>query len=91
MARIKKTPPKSVFSIRSITLTPEVTEALLRLSGDATDFTGRAVSGSAMIRALVRYADKQGEQWVRSEVLPYVEEEVRAGATWGKQHRFRPE
>jgi hypothetical protein len=44
-----------------------------------------------MIRALVRYADKQGEQWVHSEVLPYVEEEVRAGATWGKQHRFRPE
>jgi hypothetical protein len=85
MARIKQTPPKPALFSHSITLAPDVGEILQGFSQDAKDFTGRAVGRSAILRALVRYASRQGEQWLRSEVFPLIEQEMSAGVMWGKK------
>jgi hypothetical protein len=85
MARIKGIAPKSVFFPGSITLTPEIEAILQGFSQDAKDFMGRAVGRSAILRALVRYADQQGEQWLRSQVFPLIEGELDAGVIWGKK------
>jgi hypothetical protein len=85
MARPKKTPPKPAFFSRSITLTRDVEETLRGFSQDAKDFTGRAVGSSAILRALVRYADRQGERWLREQVFPLIEKELDAGVVWGRK------
>ena len=62
MARSKKlTPEKPQFSIHSVTLTTEEVGALEQLSRDASDFLGRSISSSAVIRALLRQVVKG--QW----------------------------
>jgi hypothetical protein len=85
MARTKRPPPKPVFFSRSVTLTPDVDELLQSFSQDAKDFTGRAIGSSAILRALVRYAARQGELWLREQVFPLIEEELGAGVVWGKK------
>lgn len=85
MARIKRIAPKPAFFSRSITLTPDVEESLQNFSQDAKDFTGRAVGSSAILRALVRHADRHGEQWLREQVFPLIEKELDAGVVWGKK------
>lgn len=49
------------------------------VSGEASDYIGRKVSGSAMVRALLRYAEKQEYQWVLAQLCPMVEEELSQG------------
>ncbi len=85
MARIKRIAPRPAFFTRSITLTPDIEETLQGFSQDAKDFTGRAVGSSAILRALVRYAGQQGEQWLRSQIFPLIEQELNAGVIWGKK------
>lgn len=86
MARAKKPPiqEKPPFSIRTFTLTPDVVEGLQRLSQEATDFLGRSISSSAIVRALVRHMDGQGAPVVEA-LLRVVEQELKAGVKWGKQ------
>jgi hypothetical protein len=60
-------------------------EILQRLRQDATDSIGRSVSSSAIMRALVRYADQQDETWAREQLFSLVEQEFNAGIIWGKK------
>jgi hypothetical protein len=85
MAGIRRTAPKPAFFAHSITLTPDVGDILQNFSQDAKDFTGRAVGRSAILRALVRYAQQQGDQWMREQIFPLIEQELDAGVVWGKK------
>ena len=58
--KIRPTQAKPLFSAYSISLTPDVVELLQRLSQDASDFFGWSISGSAIIRALIRQVAQQG-------------------------------
>jgi hypothetical protein len=86
MARTKKPlpPEKPHFSIHTFTLTPDVVEALQDLSSDASDFLGRTVSSSAIIRALVRRVVRQEPTAIDTLFLE-VEKELKAGVLWGKK------
>jgi hypothetical protein len=56
-----------------------------RPSGDVSDYTGRKISGSAILRALLRYTNQQGYQWFLSQVSPFIEAEISSGVVWGKK------
>lgn len=86
MARAKKPlpPEKPAFSIHTCTLTPDVVETLQDLSSDASDFLGRAVSNSAIIRALVRQVVQQGPA-AADALFIEVEKELKSGTMWGKK------
>jgi len=85
MARPKKNPPKEPPVIHSLTLTPATAATLRRLSTDAADYIGRAVSESAVIRALLRHIEQQPESWVQARIFPFVEKELESGVLWGKK------
>ena len=87
MARTKKRPTKPAVKIHTITLTPDAVAAVRGLSSDASDYIGRKVSGGAIIRALLRLAHTHGAAWVRAQVCPYVEAEMQAGLTWGREKK----
>jgi len=70
-----------------ITLTRDVDNILRSFSQDAKDYTGRAVGSSALLRALVHYADQRGEKWIRSQIFPLIEQEIQAGVVWGSKKR----
>jgi hypothetical protein len=48
--------------IRTHALTPADVEILERLTQDTRDYTGQTISSSAIVRALLRFADAQGYQ-----------------------------
>jgi hypothetical protein len=79
----RKIPAK--FHTQSLALTEETTDILARLGQDLTDASGRKVSGSAVIRALLRYAGQQSYRWGIAELLPLVERELEEGTRWGKK------
>jgi hypothetical protein len=72
------------LSIHSVTLSAEESAILQRLSQEATDFLGRSISGSAVIRALLRQIEKQGPS-AADDLCFEVERELKAGVHWGKQ------
>jgi hypothetical protein len=85
MARWKKPPPEQPpLAVHTVTLTPDVVEVLQRLSQEATDFLGRTVSSSAIVRALVRQVDQQGPPASEALFL-VVEQEMKEGRLWGKK------
>jgi hypothetical protein len=86
MARTPKpsAPKKSAFAVHTVTLTPDVVTTLQRLSQEATDFLGRTVSSSAIVRALVRYIDQQGPP-ASDALFLVVEQELKDGVIWGKK------
>ena len=93
MARTKKPPPHEKpqpapssggFSIHSVTLSAEESAILQRLSQEASDFLGRSISSSAVIRALLRQVEKQGPS-AADDLCFEVERELKAGVMWGKQ------
>ena len=86
MAHTKPT-PKNETLIRSLTLTLETEKILHSLSQDATDYIGRKASGSAILRALLRYADQQGTNWTRETLFPLIEHELESGMVWGKKKK----
>jgi hypothetical protein len=85
MAPRKTQPKKGPFVVRSYSQAIVTETILKRLSQDATDIIGRTVSDSAILRALLRYANGQPFPWVREHLYPYIEEEMEDGTTWGKQ------
>ena len=87
MARAKKKPPKEPLIIHSLTLTPATAATLRRLSVDAADYIGRAVSGSAIVRALLRHIEQQPESWVQARIFPFVEKELENGIIWGSKRK----
>jgi hypothetical protein len=80
-------PKKETFVVRSHTLTPSTKATLRRLSSDATDTLGRAVSDSSIVRVLLRYADQQGVAWAREQLFPLIGQEMSSGILWGKKKR----
>lgn len=77
-------PSSRRFAIHSVTLSAEESAILNQLSRDATDFLGRSISGSAILRALLRQIDKQGPGEADALFIE-VEKELKAGVRWGKQ------
>jgi hypothetical protein len=69
---------------------PETDAALKRLSRDASDYIGWTVSSSAIVRALVRYAEQQTSGWATSQLFPLVEREIARGTVWEKRKPARP-
>ena len=84
MARTKKTPKKQKPAMHSVSLTPDVVEILWDLSRDAADVLGRAISKSAILRALVRQVRKQGPA-AREALFLEIERELNVGVTWGRK------
>jgi len=87
MATRETSPKKELLYVRSHSLTPATEATLKRLSQDASDVLDRAVSDSAVLRALLRYIEQQSLSWVRRQLYPYVKEEMEGGTTWGKTKR----
>jgi hypothetical protein len=87
MASRKTKGKKEPLVVRSFTLTPTLDKTLKRISQDVTDYTGWTVSTSALIRALVRYAEHQGDGWAMSELFPFIEQELNAGVIWGSRKK----
>ena len=85
MARKQTEAKKEAFMIRSCTLTTPTEETVKRLSGEASDQLGWTVSGSAIMRALLRYAGEQPSRWASSQLFPFVEREIAGGVVWGKK------
>ena len=86
MARTQPKQKKEPAVVTGIALTPTTVDILAGLRGDATDSSGRRASGSAVIRALLRYANQQGYDWVRQELVPLIEAEQRQ-RIWGSRPR----
>jgi len=45
------------------------------------------VSTSAVVRALLRYAEQQPSLWARERLFPLVEQELQAGVVWGSRKK----
>ena len=90
MTRMKKptlpppSPENPQLAVHTVTLTADVVEILQRLSQEATDFLGRKVSSSAIVRALVRQIDHQGPP-AQEALFILVEKEMQGGRIWGKK------
>jgi len=84
MARPHTKPPKQPLLIRTHTLTPEANDLLQQLSRDASDFLGRSISSSAVIRALIRQIAKQGPPAADALFLE-IERELKDGVMWGSK------
>jgi hypothetical protein len=86
MARTQSAPKKAKpeFTIHSLSLTRDAEGILRRLSSDASDFIGRAVSNSAIVRALLRQVGKQGPP-AADALFVEVEKELKSGVMWGKE------
>jgi hypothetical protein len=78
-------PEQKKHTISSLSLSPATNDILDRLTQDATDYIGRTISGSAIVRALLTYADQQGYQWTLSTLAPLIETEIQSGTMWGKK------
>ena len=66
------------FPVRTFRLTGDADRALQQLSQDASDFLGRKVSHSAIVRALIRQASQQGPAAADALFL-LVEKELKSG------------
>jgi hypothetical protein len=78
------TKPTPLRVVRTALLTADDQAVLDRLSKDLSDVTGRTVGGSAVIRALLRFAGLQQYNWVLTTLAPLVEQEQVSGTVWGK-------
>jgi hypothetical protein len=80
----QKKPPqqKPVTPLRPIgvTLSQEEVDILTELAAEQSTLTGRAISNSALLRGLLRYA-KKGIPAI--ELRDSIEEEVKQGRKWG--------
>jgi hypothetical protein len=66
---------RSLFVTRNHDLTQLTATCLKKLSIEATDSLGCAVSHSTVIRALLRYAEQQDPTWLYDRLLPLIKEE----------------
>ena len=83
--RKKKKPALPPTLICTHSLTPDDAAILQRFSREASDQLGWTVSSSAMVRALLRYAKRQGSGWVAETLFPLIEGEIQSGIVWGKK------
>ena len=83
MARAKLKRKKEPLLIRSFTITAAMDKTLQGRSQDASDFTGWRSSTSAVVRALVRYVERQPSLWAREQLFPLIENELSSGVKWG--------
>lgn len=83
----KKSPAPTL--IRSLALTSDDSAVLDALAQEASDWIGQPASGSAIVRALLRYAHGQGTDWQRRALFPVLEAESATGRTWGGKGRRR--
>jgi hypothetical protein len=81
----KKKPPAPRLTIRSLSLTTEDATALDQLAQDASDYIGWTVSSSAIVRVLIRHADRQGIGWLKEHLAPLIEREIQGGTVWGRK------
>lgn len=81
----RQKPSGSPFTIRSLSITPEDNQILERVAQDASDYLGWTVSGSAVVRALLRLADQRKEGWFQEMLFPFIEQEIEGGRVWGKK------
>ena len=79
MARSKKPP---ALILHSFFLSADNQETLQLFRQEATDHVGRAISKSAIVRALLRHAARQGAPLVKL-LVPLIDEELNAGVMWG--------
>jgi hypothetical protein len=86
MARAKKPSihDRPAFSTHSVSLTPDVVDALRRLSSEVSDFLGWPISNSAIVRALVRQAAQHSPS-AEEALFRLIEQELKSGVKWGKQ------
>jgi hypothetical protein len=85
LRRRQPSPQPPPLQMRMFTVTQDDQATLDRLSKDLRDYSGRAVSASAVLRALVRFAGRQPYQWGLTELSPLIEQEMGAGVLWGKK------
>ena len=88
MASRKLPTKKEPFRISSFALTSSTETTLTRISHDATDVIGRRVSDSAVVRAMLRYVERQPLSWVREQIYPHIEKEIEAGTLWGRKKSY---
>jgi hypothetical protein len=81
----EKTPAPAPLRVHSLALTHEDVQALHSLAETCTDQLGRGVSGSAVLRALLRLAD-QGVVSLAT-LVERIEEEMDGGRKWGRLPR----
>jgi len=87
MARPKSAPKKLPLVVRSHTLTQEADTILKQLNQDASDALGWTVGSSAVIRALLRYANQQPQAWASASLHPLIEQEIASGIFWGSKKK----
>lgn len=74
--------PEPALVVKSISLTPAASAVLDRMIGELSREVGRKVSASAVMRALLRYAEAQGAS---SKIAALVRTETSTGeVVWGK-------
>lgn len=87
LKRGKKKKPQ--FEIRSLTLTSQQMKELEQIGFDASDMLGWKVSQSAVMRALLAYAQQQGPKWIRETLHPLIERELEKGVVWGHRRKVK--
>ncbi len=85
------TPPTQSLGKITVVLTQGNVDLLQRLAYEASGKGGRTISGSAILRALVRYADTQGPAWQRAHLFPLLDEKIASGTVWGTKKEARAE
>lgn len=74
--------------VRSISLTPAASSALDNLIASGSGQTGRKVSASAVVRALLRMVENQPQ--LSEAVMAQVQAEINSGeVVWGKESRAK--
>lgn len=81
----RQKPTNSPGVIRSLSVTTTDARTLDRIAQDASDYIGWTVSGSAIVRALLRYADQQDGEWFKGQLFSLIEQEIQHGTVWGKK------
>jgi hypothetical protein len=83
--RTPKTLPPAPLRIHSLALTEEDSGALSALAHACSDRIGRAISHSAVLRALIRLTDRGTVPL--PTLVEGVEEELQSGRKWGRLAR----
>jgi hypothetical protein len=78
---------KQPFVIHSFALVADNEETLADVRQTATDVIGWPISGSAVVRALLRYVGQQPSFWIAKQIHPLLEQEIEAGRVWGTQSK----
>lgn len=81
----RRKPTGAPVTIRTLSITPVDARTLDKIAQDASDAIGWTVSGSAIVRALLRHADHQGGVWIKEQLFPLIEQEIKDGTVWGKK------